>query len=471
MLQARSDPRASGLPALQLLEPTAVGDAPGRDATVPGTAAAPSPAGDAREAAVARYRAIRDASVALAAGLSEADVTVQSMPDASPVKWHLAHTTWFFETFVLETTEPGFAPHHPAYRMLFNSYYEAVGERHPRPERGMLTRPSLAEVLEYRRAVDARMAALLAQGALADGRVAALVELGLHHEQQHQELILTDLKHLLSRNPLRPAYREEGAAWSPALRQPHWIRYPGGLHRIGHDGAGFAFDNEGPRHSVYLPPFELAAWPVSNGEYLEFVEDGGYRRPELWMSLGWDAVRAHGWQAPAYWERAHEAARGAQGWRVYTLHGMADLEPDAPVCHVSWFEADAYARWREARLPLEAEWEIAASAALEAMESAHLAPEAPLHPSPARAPRHPDLPAQLFGDVWEWTGSPYVPYPGFRPAPGAVGEYNGKFMCNQYVLRGGSCATPPGHVRATYRNFFPPEARWQFSGIRLARDC
>ena len=408
-----------------------------------------------------RFRQVREATRALAARLSPEDCAVQSMPDASPVKWHLAHTTWFFETFVLSRHDPARAPFHPAFRVLFNSYYNAVGDKHPRPERGLLTRPSLDEVWAYRARIEDEIADLLERDALSPGN-RGLVELGTHHEQQHQELILTDLKHLLSRNPLRPAYQKNWPLTKVGGRNVRWIRVAGGTHRVGHEGESFAFDNEGPRHTVWLDDFEIASHPVTNGEYLRFIEDGGYRRPELWLSAGWDAVSSRDWQAPLYWER-HEG-----GWRAFTLHGMVPVEPNTPVCHLSFYEAEAFARWAGARLPTESEWEIAASPA--PMEGNFLESGA-LHPLALRDAAPEGTLAQAFGDVWEWTRSDYAPYPRFQPAAGAVGEYNGKFMCNQYVLRGGSCASPRSSVRSTYRNFFPAEARWQFSGLRLARDA
>src|SRR5262245_14548705 len=400
-----------------------------------------------------QYPPVRAATLTLAAPLSAEDCALQSMPDASPVKWHLAHTTWFFETFVLEPYAAGYRTFDPAYRYLFNSYYNALGERHPRPERGMLSRPSLAEVLASRRHVDE---ALLARNNLPP----ELIQLGLHHEQQHQELILTDLKHLLSRNPLKPAYQKHWPLTPIRGRARNWIGFQGGLHEIGHSGAGFAFDNESPRHRVWLEDFEIASHPVTHGDFLDFVEDRGYGRPELWLSAGWDLVQSRGWQAPEYWRKRDG------GWHTFTLHGEAPVDRNTPVCHVSFYEADAFARWAGARLPTEAEWELAAQSA---PGEGNFVESGALHPLALREDPAPGTLAQAFGDVWEWTRSDYGPYPGYRPASGAVGEYNGKFMSGQYVLRGGSCATPASHVRLSYRNFFPPEARWQFSGLRLAK--
>jgi ergothioneine biosynthesis protein EgtB len=402
-----------------------------------------------------RYRSIRRTTLGLGARLSAEDCALQSMPDASPVKWHLAHTTWFFETFLLEG-RAHYRPFDPAYRVLFNSYYNAVGERHPRAERGLLSRPDLNQVLAYRDHVDRAVLALLST----DDFPAELLELGLQHEQQHQELILTDLKHLLSRNPLKPAYQKQWPLTPIRAREPQWIAHAGGLYEIGHAGPQFAFDNEMPRHRVWVEPFEIASHPVTHADFIRFVEDGGYRRPELWLSAGWELARA--WQAPLYWERSNH------GWRTFTLHGMVPVDPNTPICHVSFFEAEAYARWAGARLPTEAEWEVAAR---DTPCSGNFLESGALHPLAAREEPAPGKLSQAFGDVWEWTRSEYGPYPGFRTASGAVGEYNGKFMSNQYVLRGGSCATPSSHVRATYRNFFPADARWQFSGLRLARDA
>lgn len=407
----------------------------------------------------ARYVQIRAVSERLAQPLSAEDCTLQSMPDASPVKWHLAHTTWFFETFVLETAVAGYRPFHPQFRTLFNSYYVGVGARPPRAERGLWSRPSLEEVHAYRRHVDQCMAKLLTASAFAPS-LRALVELGLHHEQQHQELMLTDLKHLLSRNPLRPVYAPPKPYPRVAPAKLAWLAYPSGLRRIGHAGSGFAYDNERPHHRVYVDAYEIASRPVSNREYLEFIAAGGYEKPEFWLAEGWDVRSAQHWNAPLYWER-HRTL-----WRAFTLHDTQAIDPDEPVCHVSYFEADAYARWAGGRLPTEAEWE---TLAVGAPIAGNLLEEGNFHPRRSAAAGTISA-HQVYGDVWEWTQSSYAPYPGFRTAPGAIGEYNGKFMANQYVLRGGSCATPASHIRATYRNFFPTHARWQFSGLRLARD-
>ena len=380
-----------------------------------------------------RFADVRRASLALAEPLSDEDCGAQSMADASPVKWHLAHTTWFFETFVLECHEADFRPFDPAFRVLFNSYYNGIGARHPRAQRGLLTRPAMAAVRAYRADVDARMLRLLNERA-GDAALAQLVTLGLQHEQQHQELILTDVKHLLAQHPLYPAYLAAPPAPAAAPPAQEWCAVDGGLADIGHAGDGFCFDNELPRHRVFVAPFELASRLVTNGDYLAFIEAGGYRDAALWLSEGWDMVRAGQLERPLYW---------LDGDREFTLHGARPLDLAAPLSHVSLYEADAYARWCGARLPTEVEWEVAA------------ANPGGLH--------------QLFGHCWQWTSSSYAPYPGFAPQPGAIGEYNGKFMINQYVLRGSSRATPDGHARASYRNFFPAGARWQFSGIRLAR--
>jgi ergothioneine biosynthesis protein EgtB len=379
------------------------------------------------------------------------------MPDASPAKWHLAHTTWFFEAFVLGRANPPVAPQHPEWAYLFNSYYEAAGPRQPRPERGLLSRPPLDAVLRWRAAVDERMRALL-QGDVRDDLL-DVVALGIAHEEQHQELLVTDVKHAFSVQPLRPAYLPSPPAPSTAeAARLAWIPREGGVRELGAAGAGFAFDNERPRHRVLLRPHALASRAVTCGEWLAFMDAGGYRRPEHWLSDGWAAVQRNGWRAPLYW------LEDGPRWRQFTLGGVRAIDEAEPVAHVSYYEADAYARWAGARLPTEAEWEAAADGA---PEDGTFADGGRLHPAAARG----DGMAQLFGDVWEWTQSAYAPYPGFRPLPGALGEYNGKFMVNQLVLRGGSCATPRGHVRASYRNFFQPEARWQFSGLRLARDA
>jgi ergothioneine biosynthesis protein EgtB len=383
------------------------------------------------------YESVRKRSLMLAEPLSDEDCGAQSMPDASPVKWHLAHTTWFFETFILERLEAQFQPFHPAFRFLFNSYYNGIGDRHPRARRGLLTRPSMHEVRAYRANVDARIARLLAEQADNED-LAALIELGLQHEQQHQELILTDVKHLLAQSVMYPAYTPAPPQPAAAAGPLAWVGFAGGLVDIGHDGDGFCFDNELPRHRQFVQPFALAERLVTNAEYLEFVEAGGYRDPALWLSEGWDQVGALGLAHPIYWQRDD-----AGSWSEFTLHGLRPLDPARPVSSVSLYEADAYAHWCGARLPTEAEWELGA--------------------------RQGTALRQMFGQCWQWTSSSYAPYPGYATAPGALGEYNGKFMLNQYVLRGSSGATPPGHSRPTYRNFFPAGARWQFTGIRLAK--
>jgi ergothioneine biosynthesis protein EgtB len=403
----------------------------------------PPPADAAlRELLAARYRTVRAHSLALVAPLSPEDMGLQSMPDASPAKWHLAHTTWFFETVVLLPHAPGCEPVDARWMRLFNSYYEALGPRHPRPQRGLLSRPAVDEVRTYRAAVDAAVLRFIAEAdADSFGAAAPLVELGLQHEQQHQELLLTDVLHAFSLNPLLPAVRPGAAPQAAAAGEPGWLEHPGGEVDVGHAaGGGFAFDNETPRHRVLLQPHALARRLVTNAEFAAFVADGGYRTPALWLSEGWATVQAQGWQAPLYWQLAADGAPAAS----FGLHGVQPWQPDAPVCHLSFFEAAAYAAWAGARLPTEFEWEAAATSA--------------------------QPPADLFGAVWQWTRSSYDPYPRFRPLAGAVAEYNGKFMVGQIVLRGSSLATPAGHARASYRNFFPPTARWQFSGLRLARD-
>jgi len=409
---------------------------------------------------LARYRSVRARSEALCQPLQSDDFNLQAMPDASPPKWHLAHTTWFFETFVLAQFAKNYRPYNAHFAALFNSYYNALAAApYPRPQRGLLSRPTVAEVFAYRSAIDAELTALLERDSAQSAAIAALVELGLHHEQQHQELLLTDLKYAFSLNPLLPCYSPRPAR---ALRHRaaamNWVAFDAGLCDIGAARDRFAFDNEMPRHRQYLHAYVLADRPITNGEYLEFIEDGGYARAQWWLADGWRQCAQAQWQAPLYWQR-----RDGE-WFVFTLHGKAPLERGEPVCHVSYYEADAYARWAGARLPTEFEWENAARA--QRVEG-HFIEDGVLHP---RAPAQRDEASlrQLFGDVWEWTGSAYLPYPGYAPARGAVGEYNGKFMCNQMVLRGGSCVSAPEHLRASYRNFFYPADRWQFSGIRLA---
>jgi ergothioneine biosynthesis protein EgtB len=401
-----------------------------------------------------RFRRVRQCTTALCEGLSGEDLQVQSMPDASPGKWHLAHTSWFFEQFVLGR-DPAYRPRDAAWLYLFNSYYQSVGPMHARPQRGLLSRPSLSEVRAYRDYIDDAVGTLLASDDAPE--LAALVELGLQHEQQHQELLLTDIKHAFWCNPLQPAYREPLAASASAAPVPlHFIGGREGIVEIGHRGEGFAFDNETPRHRTLLQPHALANRLVTNAEYRVFVREGGYREPGLWLADGWATVQNEGWQHPLYWQ--------ADLASEFTLAGVQPLDQHAPVCHLSYFEADAFARWAGARLPTEAEWE---SAAQGVEICGNLQDDQRFQPRAATAG---DGLLQLYGDVWEWTASAYVSYPGFRPLPGSLGEYNGKFMCGQWVLRGGSCVTPRSHIRASYRNFFPPHARWQFAGLRLGQD-
>jgi len=412
---------------------------------------------------VERFHAVRSRTAALVAGLSAEDQMVQSCAEASPVKWHLAHTTWFFETFILSNFLPDYRPFHPDFAWLFNSYYKSLGEHPEKKLRASFSRPPLEQVLAYRHHVEDAMDRLMKTGA--SDEAAGLLELGLNHEQQHQELIVTDIKHAFWSNPLQPVYVEDPLPSSTAkMKQMEWLDYAGGLVEMGHAGNGFAFDNELSRHRVLLAPFRLALQPVTCGDYLRFMHDNGYRRPELWLSDGWDTIQAQGWQAPLYWQ-----ADAADDWSVFTLHGVLPLAHllASPVCHVSYYEADAYARWAAGRLPTEFEWEHVAAGCPVA---GNLLENGNLHPLPATDMTDPQQPAQMFGDVWEWTQSAYSAYPRYQPAPGALGEYNGKFMCNQMVLRGGSVATPASHIRATYRNFFTPATRWQFSGIRLAAD-
>ena len=415
---------------------------------------------------VERYRDVRAFTESLTADLAPEDQVVQSMEDVSPSKWHLAHTSWFWEAFVLEPHVRGYEPRDPRYAFLFNSYYVQAGERHCRAQRGYISRPGVDEVMAYRRHVDAAMSDFL-EGLKDDvpEGLRYLVELGLNHEQQHQELLLTDIKHVFAVNPLRPVYRAGPAGSGSGVTRTDplsWIEFPGGVHWIGAPEIGqFVYDNEEPRHRRFLEPFALAHRPVTCGEYLEFMEDGGYRRPELWLSAGWATAQEQEWTEPFYWESSGDQ------WTIFTLSGAREVDPAEPICHLSYFEADAYARWAGARLPTEFEWEVAARTV---PVTGNLADSGRFHPAaPDPSSSGPRL-QQMFGEVWEWTRSQYEAYPGYRPAPGAVGEYNGKFMCNQFVLRGGSCATSRSHIRAGYRNFFPPDACWQFSGLRLARD-
>jgi len=411
---------------------------------------------DDRAALSRRLIACRRQTEMLAAPLSAEDQMVQSMPEASPTKWHRAHTTWFFESFVLVPHLPAYRIFDPRFGYLFNSYYEALGPRHPRFERGLLSRPGIAEIAAYRRHVDGGLERLLREASRSRfAAFAPLIELGLHHEQQHQELLLMDVKHALSLNPLRPPYRPRQHLPPREEGRLNWVELGGALYEIGHEGEGFAFDNEEPRHRIWNDDFALATRLVTCGEYQNFIEDGGYRQPSLWLAEGWALVEARGWQAPLYWE----------GENIFTLQGMKPLDPSEPVSHVSFYEADAYARWAGHRLPREGEWEIAAVSQRVPL-TGNLMVDEIYHPRPPLP--GPGL-LQMIGDLWEWTASPYVAYPGFRPAAGAIGEYNGKFMSNQMVLRGGAAVTPGDHLRLTYRNFFPPDARWVFTGIRLAR--
>ncbi len=413
----------------------------------------------ARDTLLTQYHAVRRQTERLCQPLALEDYGVQSMVDVSPPKWHLAHTTWFFENFLLHVYDPTYREFHPRFGYLFNSYYETVGVFYPRSCRGLLSRPTVEEVFHYRSYVDTVMEELIASlEEMEWGAFAYRVTLGIHHEQQHQELLLTDIKHIFATNPLRPVYREPGVL--PKLEQAslQWVEYTGGLSAIGHAGDDFAFDNEAPRHRVYLEGYALASRLVTNGEFMEFIEAGGYEKPEYWLSDGWRTAKQEGWYAPLYWERIDGR------WWHMSLGRMQSVWEYAPVCHVSYYEADAFVRWAGTRLPTEAEWEHAAS---ERPIAGNLYEAGWLCPLPAAKGA---TPLQVYGDVWEWTQSPYLPYPGYHPPAGALGEYNGKFMCNQIVLRGGSCVTPASHIRASYRNFFFPRDRWQFTGIRLAED-
>jgi ergothioneine biosynthesis protein EgtB len=403
-----------------------------------------------------RYQRIRSQSLALCESLTAEDMTVQVMPEVSPTKWHLAHTTWFLERFILKANLTDYRVFNEHYDYLFNSYYYTAGEMHARTRRGLLSRPGVDEIVRYRAYVDEHMQRLLEDP---DDKMKFLVTLGLNHEQQHQELMLTDIKNVLAQNPMRPAYRDDLPGGDSTNRPLDWHRFSGGLVEIGHKGDGFCFDNETPAHRLLLQDFEIAGRPVSNADYLEFVRDDGYQRCEHWLSDGWARVLAEGWSAPLYWD----IGRGGDEALEFTLGGTRPLDGGAPVSHLSYYEADAYARWAKARLPSEAEWEIAAASA---PADGNFVENDRLHPQAGQA----EGMRQFFGDVWEWTSSLYAPYPGFKPLAGSLGEYNGKFMCSQMVLRGGSCATPTDHVRASYRNFFYPGDRWQFSGLRLARS-
>ncbi len=412
-----------------------------------------------------RYRTVRKFTETLASPLGAEDQTIQSMPDASPTKWQRAHVTWFFETFILSAFQNDYQSHHPMYNYLFNSYYEAIGDRHPRSNRGLLSRPTIEEISEYRQAIDQSMESFFhTLRDSADTTLLNLIELGLHHEQQHQELILMDIKHALSLNPLAPAYLSTST--SEITNQTHsetalnWVHYPREITRIGHGAESFSFDNEGPNHEVLIQSFNIADRLITCGEWLSFIENGGYQKPELWLSEGWQTVMSAGWDSPAYWSQTAD-----KDWQIFTLSGQTKLIPEMPVAHISYYEADAFARWYGARLPLETEWEHAAR---NLKVRGNFSDDSFLNPLPAQDDSL--KLKQIFGDLWEWTASPYVAYPGFSAASGAVGEYNGKFMVNQMVLRGGSCATPRDHMRLTYRNFFPPHSRWMFSGLRLAKD-
>lgn len=408
------------------------------------------------------FRAVRFFSCTLCNPLKIEDYVIQSMPDVSPAKWHLAHTSWFFETFVLKEIGKDYKPFNPAFNYLFNSYYVQAGERFTRSMRGLLSRPTVSEVCDYRKYVDDNILSFLDKASDEEvDAIAPIIELGLNHEQQHQELILTDIKHVFSINPLYPVYSTAKESQVVHIPPVEWISFDEGIYRIGYEGKGFAFDNEMPVHKVFLEPYRLASRLVTNGEYLDFIEAGGYRHPELWLSDGWMTAEKENWQAPLYWEKRNGE------WYNFTLGGLLRLNPSEPVCHVSYYEADAYARWAGFRLPKEEEWEAAAS---DHPMDGNFVENGRFHPAPLMYNIASPILNQMYGDVWEWTSSPYIAYPGFRPQMGALGEYNGKFMANQMVLKGGSCATSLWHIRRTYRNFFHPESRWQFTGIRLAKD-
>lgn len=415
-----------------------------------------------RKVLIEQYKEVRSFSEQLCIPLVAEDYVIQSMADGSPTKWHLAHVTWFWEAFLLSVAKPDYKSPYPQYAYLFNSYYNSLGKRHNRPLRGLISRPTVQETYQYRAFIDEQVLDVL-ENELEErlAMLSPIIIIGLNHEQQHQELILTDIKHVLSCNPLHPVYQERTPLSIASLPSLEWISYPEGIYWIGHDEAGFYYDNEGPQHRQFVQSFQLASRLVTNGEYLEFIEDGGYNDPLLWLSEGWNVIQTREWQAPLYWEKQDG------DWWIMTLNGFQKVNKNEPVCHVSYFEADAYARWAQARLATEAEWEVAAR---DIPMKGNFVDNALYHPIPLQTPPMKGQLAQMYGDVWEWTQSSYAPYPSYKPAPGAIGEYNGKFMCNQYVLRGGSCATSLSHIRPTYRNFFPSDARWQFMGIRLARD-
>lgn len=411
---------------------------------------------------VERYQTVRRFTEQLCEPLVAEDYVIQSMPDVSPTKWHLAHVTWFWETFLLAPALAGYTSFHPEYAYLFNSYYNSLGKRHARSMRGLISRPTVEETYLYRRYVDQRVLDLLDRADEREfAKLASIITIGLNHEQQHQELMVTDIKHVLSCNPLHPIYLERKQAPSADITSMEWMSYPESIAWIGHEGDEFCFDNEEPRHQQFIQAFQLASRLVTNGEYLEFLRDGGYSNPLLWLSDGWYTVQQEGWEAPLYWEKRDDR------WWNMTLYGFCEVDPAEPVCHVSYYEADAYARWVQARLATEAEWEFASH---DVPIEGNFVEESLYHPTALNSNVAGEKLTQMYGDVWEWTQSAYLPYPGFKPARGAVGEYNGKFMCNQFVLRGGSCATSHAHIRPSYRNFFPPHARWQFMGIRLARE-
>jgi ergothioneine biosynthesis protein EgtB len=438
---------------------TAISESPPATVT---TSNMPAPA-PSRKALLSHYKQVRQFFLDLCKPLAIEDYVVQSMSDVSPTKWHLAHTSWFFEALLLNQVIPNYQSLHPQFAFLFNSYYISLGERHYRPHRGLITRPTVEQVYQYRHYVDQHVRQFLENASDAElAQWGPVVVLGLHHEQQHQELMLTDIKHVFSCNPLRPAYVERAQPQEEAVPAMQWVAFPEEIYCIGHDGNGFAYDNEGPRHRQLLPAFSIASRLVTNGEYMEFMADGGYESPLLWLSDGWATVLEQGWRAPLYWEE-----RDGEWWMM-TLAGMRPVVRSEPVCHVSYYEAQAYARWANRRLPTEAEWEVAAA---NHPIAGNFADNNHYHPQPLSAASANGSLNQLFGDVWEWTQSAYMPYPGYKPLEGAVGEYNGKFMSNQFVLRGGSCATSRSHVRPTYRNFFYPDSRWQFTGFRLAEEA